>query len=258
MKFKEFFARMAARIRAYDDTHNYTCDICAREVFAGERICESCRKTLPFIREPFCPLCGRKVAEEGACTECKRKRLPVDTARSVLLHEGEAARLILRFKRGGKYLYRTLAELMLPTLKEAFPTAEGLIYVPMTKKAEKKRGFNQSRLVAEELSRKTGLPLLDVVEKKRETPPQKSLGRDEREKNLEGAFHVTDEAEVKGKRLVIIDDILTTGATAGELAVVLKKAGAGEAFALTCTSVQNKTLFGDPPKREKKGKRVKS
>lgn len=237
---------LAGKIRSYDDTHNFTCDICGREVFGGEHVCSKCRKVLPWNNGNICPLCGRKVGEPGICLECKDKRLAVDVARSPLLHEGEAARLVVRCKRQ-KYFYRTLAELMLPTLLDEFGKADALVFVPMTEKAQKKRGYNQSRLIAEELSRLSGIPVLDAVSKIHESGPQKALGRREREKNLEGCFHVTDRAAVKGKKLVIVDDTLTTGATVSEIASRLKRAKASAVYAVTATSVQGKFPFGKPP-----------
>lgn len=235
------FHFLAEKIKKYDDTHNFTCDLCGREVFGGERVCEPCRKTLPWNDKNICPLCGRKVGEPGICLECKKKRLTVDKARSPLLHEGEAARIVLRAKKQ-KYFYRTEAELMLPLLDEF--GADALVFVPMTEKAFKKRRYNQSRLVAEELSRQSGIPVLDAVKKIHETGAQKSLGRAEREKNLEGCFHVFDRKGVKNKHLLIIDDTLTTGSTVSELATVLKRAGAKEVCALTLTSVYDKNPFG--------------
>lgn len=243
-----FFARIAERIRRYGDTHNFTCDVCAREVFAGERICAACYKALPFITPPFCPLCGRQEGEEGICLDCKQRPLGVELARAPLNYDGEAARLVLRFKQGAKYLYRTLSALMLPKLKE-LPAADGLVFIPMTKRAERKRGYNQSRLLADELSRKTGIPLIDAVQKKRETPAQKALGRAERESNLQGVFHVAHRSAVRDKTLIIIDDVLTTGATVSEMAAVLKRAGAQKVYALTFASVK-RSPFGRSPKGE--------
>ena len=237
------FRRVGEAIRRYDDTHNFTCDLCGREVFGGERVCEKCRTHLPWNDKNICPLCGRKVGEPGICLECKKKRLVVDKARSPLLHEGEGARIVLQAKRH-KYFYRTAAELMFPLLDEF--AADAFVFVPMTERALKKRGYNQSRLIAEELSRLSGTPVLDAVKKIHETGPQKALGRTEREKNLEGCFHVFDRKGVKNKRLLIIDDTLTTGSTASELATVLKRAGAKEVDALTLTSVYDKYPFGKP------------
>ncbi len=243
-----FFEAICERIRRYDDTHNFTCDICAREVFAGERVCAQCKKTLPYNNGHICPLCGRKVLEEGICLECKQKP-PKVKARSVFLHEGEAARLVVRFKKGKKYLYRAAAELALPLFEREFSDTDAIIFVPMTEKARKKRGYNQSRLFAEELARRAEKPVIDAVSKRRETNAQKFLGREEREHNLEGCFHADKRAVFKDKTICIVDDTFTTGATVNELADVVLRAGAKKVYALTLTSVQNKTPFGKPPKK---------
>ena len=120
----------------------------------------------------------------------------------------------------------------------------------MTKKAQRRRGYNQSLLLAEELSKRSGKPVLYCTEKTRETAAQKTLSRKEREDNLEGSFHILDRSAVKEKSLVIIDDTITTGSTASELADVLLRAGAKEVFLLTFTSVQKKNKFGKPPKKK--------
>ena len=236
------FQLLGEKIRQYDDTHNFTCDICGREVFENERVCSQCRGRLPWNDKNICPLCGKKVGEPGICLDCKKKRLIVDKARSALLHEGEGARIVYRAKQK-KYFCRTAAELMLPMLDEF--SSDALVFVPMTEKAVKRRGYNQSKEIAEELSRRSGIPLLDAVTKTRETGAQKELGRTEREKNLEGTFHVSDRKGVKNKRLLIIDDTLTTGATVSEMASVLKRAGAKEVCALTLTSGYDKHPFGE-------------
>lgn len=249
-KFSQIIAgwgrKIAEWVRKYDDTHNFTCDICGREVFDGERVCEACRKALPWNDGKICPLCGRKVKEAGICLECKEKPLQTDKVRSAFLHEKEAARLVVRYKRGQKYLYRTLAELVLPIIKREFPDAEALVCVPMTKKAQRARGYNQSLVLCEEYARRLDIPVLAVAEKRRETQSQKFLGRAEREKNLEGCFRISDKTAVNGKTLLIIDDTFTTGATVSELAGALKHAGAAKVYAFTATSVENKTAFGKP------------
>lgn len=248
MKFFDFLRR---RIKRYDDAHNFTCDVCGREVFGGERVCAQCMGTLPFRDKTVCPFCGRRVKEAGVCLECKKKPLGVEKARSVFVHEGEAARLVLRFKQGEKYLYRTAAELALPLAKREFEDADLIAFVPMTEKAEKRRGYNQSRLFAAELAARWGKELYDGVEKRRETGAQKALGRAEREKNLEGCFHVTDRKGIKGRRVLIVDDVLTTGATVSELADVFKRAKAEKVYALTLTSAEDKHPFGIPDAKAK-------
>ena len=179
-------------------------------MFCGERMCSVCARTLPFQRGAICPFCGRKVGEAGACLECKEKPLKTQKARSVFVHEGEAVRFVLRFKRGEKYLAYTGASLMLPLAREEFAHADLLAFVPMTKKA---------------------------AEKVKNTAAQKTLGRREREENLKGSFRITNCENVKGKSVLIVDDTMTTGSTSSELAAVFLKAGAKRADLLTLTSV---------------------
>ncbi len=228
--------------KRYDEAHNFTCDVCGREVFDGERVCADCMKTLPFNDGAICPLCGRAVGEAGVCLECKEKPLAVRKARSVFRYEGEAARLVLRFKRGERYLYRLLALLISPMILEEFPESELLVGVPMTKHAKKRRGYDQIALLTQEVSRMTGLPVLEGVYKVHESVEQKSLGRREREENLEGCFRVEKGAPVKGKRVLVIDDALTTGSTVSELARTLFKAGASAVDAATLTGVELKVF----------------
>lgn len=256
MDLRGIWNRLRRAVGRYEESHNFTCDVCGREVFGGERICAVCKKSLPW-NEKVCPLCGRRVGEEGICLDCKERPLTVKKARSCFSHEGEAARLVVRYKRGSKYLFRTLADVLEPFLKE-FPQTDALTFVPMTAKAEKARGYNQSRLLAEELSRRSGLEFLAPAEKRRETAAQKFLGRKEREENLQGCFHVRERKAVRGKHILVLDDTLTTGATASELASVLLRAGAAEVDLLTVTSVPRKNPFGVPPKEPRKKPRKKN
>lgn len=250
--FKRFFGRLGALIGKYDDEHNFTCDICGREMFGGERICADCYEELPWNNQEYCPFCGRRVREAGACLDCKQKPLTTDKARSVFTHEGEARQLVLRFKRGNKYLFRTIADLMLPVLESEFPDAEAITFIPMTKKDEKKRGYNQSRLLAERLAEMSGKEFLDAAVKQRQTKSQKTLGRAEREKNLKKSFRVTDRKAVKNKKILIVDDTMTTGATSSELAGLFLHADAECVYLLTVTSVEKKDPFGRQPKNKER------
>lgn len=251
---KEFFKRLRARwikaVEDYDDTHNFTCDFCGREVFGGERVCKDCMRQLPWNDGEICPFCGRKVGEAGACLECKEKPLVTKKARSAFTHEGEAMRLVHRFKNEKKYLVRTAAELLFPILQKEFPEADAVTFVPMTARDEKKRGYNQSKLLAKRLADLSGKEFLDAAVKQRQTTEQKTLGRREREKNLERCFHVTDRKAVKRKSILIVDDTLTTGATSSSLADAFLRAGAREVNLITITSVQKKNPFGIPPNEE--------
>ena len=112
-RLEAWCGRVAKRLRL----PNYTCDVCGREVFDGVRICDACLSAMPRI-EVCCPLCGRKVKEAGVCMECKARRLAAEKCRAVFTHEGEAARLVTRYKGGARYLREAIADLMLPVLEQ--------------------------------------------------------------------------------------------------------------------------------------------
>ena len=106
----------------------------------------------------------------------------------------------------------------------------------MSVKAQKRRGYNQSKILAEKLSQIVNVPVLDCLEKKKETARQATLNRAERLKNLTDAFSVTDKKAVKDKTIVIVDDVSTTGATAQAIAKKLKKVGAKSVNLITVAS----------------------
>ena len=249
MKELKLITYIKDKISRYDDTHNFTCDNCGGELFDGRRLCDACKKQLPYNNGHVCPFCGRRVKEPGTCLDCKQKPLKVEKARSLFLYEGDAAALIRLFKTGRKYLFRTFTEELLPIVNREFADADAITYVPMTKRAQRKRGYNQSKLLAEGLSKATGKPLVCAVEKKHETADQRELTRAEREENMKNVFTVTDKEQVKGKHILIADDTLTTGATAGALSEALKKAGAAAVYLVTVASVEKKDPFGIPPKK---------
>lgn len=128
---------------------------------------------------------------------------------------------LLKFS-GVKRLARSLATLLLGF---DIPDADIVIPVPMTKKSLLKRGFNQSVLIAREISRWRGIPLdIDSLQKTKETVPQVGLKAEERMKNLRGAFSVS--GDLRGKNVLLVDDVMTTGTTLMECSKALLKAGA--------------------------------
>lgn len=228
---------------------SFTCDLCGREIFGGEKLCAKCLSELPAI-ESRCPRCGREVVGGGFCLDCKYRPPAFDMARSPFSYEGGAAELLLRFKNGQKYLGETLARFMIPMLA-AFPDADCLSWVPMTVRAEKKRGYNQAFLLAEKISEASGLPLLEPAVKLRETAEQKTLGERARNVNLRSSFRLKDPKEAEGRHIVIVDDTMTTGSTLGELSKLYRNAGAARVYGLTFTSVPMR-LFperNDPKRR---------
>lgn len=218
---------------------SFTCDICGRETF-NTNLCADCRKSVKFNNAVTCPLCGRETVRPEICLECKAQPPRYERAVSALVYEDGGQKLVSKFKNGAAYLKDYFADILYEKLKD-FPKANCIIYVPMTKKTKRKRGYNQTFLLAKELSARTGIPLFkDALLKTKETSAQKGLTRKERAENLYGAFKVADKNSVKGKIILLVDDVLTTGATADELTRILLSAGADKVYLATVASVRYK------------------
>lgn len=217
--------------------NDVTCDLCGIETF-GSNLCKDCLNTVTFNNGAKCPVCGRKTTQNAVCLECKQNLPVFEKALSPIVYEGGGKKLVLKFKNGNGYLKEYFADLIADGLL-FFPIPECITYVPMTKSDERARGFNQAKLLAEAVSKRTDTPFIkDAIVKTKKTAGQKELGRKERAKNLEGSFKVVKKDEIKGKAVLLVDDILTTGATADEVSRCLLKAGAEKIYLATVASVE--------------------
>ncbi|MCE5334068.1 MAG: ComF family protein [Desulfobacteraceae bacterium] len=205
--------------------------------------CGSCLDSIPWIASPLCPRCGRPFTDspdspDHFCGECLKSAFHFDAARSALLHSGVVRERVHEFKFGGR-LERLppLSELLRSAYRSSgFPRPDLVLPVPLHVRRLKERGFNQSGLLAREFSRKSGLEVSHVLLARRHwTEPQTRLNRRQRLKNVRGAFEVHGGMDVKGGRVLLVDDVYTTGSTLSECARALKKAGVREVFALTVT-----------------------
>lgn len=204
---------------------NFTCELCGREVFDGERLCAKCNENVPRNDKETCPVCGRKTQSSALCMDCKANAPKYRRAVSALIYADGAAALVNNFKNGNAYLKNYFADLLAEKCR-AFTDADSICFVPMTKKAEGKRGFNQSYLLAKELSTRLNMPVLNgALAKVKETSAQKKLNRTEREHNLKSCFKA-DKTVVAGKKIILVDDVMTTGATADAICNELLKKGA--------------------------------
>ncbi len=218
---------------------SFSCDVCGRETF-GTNICKQCLKNFTFNTGASCPVCGRKTVRPEICLECKAQPPVYSKAVSAIVYDGEGVALVAKFKNGGAYLKDYFADLLYEKVK-TLPETDCIVYVPMTQKAISKRGYNQTYLLAKELSARTDKPLVkDALIKTKETSSQKALTRKERAENLKGAFKVVEKQALKDKRVLLVDDILTTGATADEISKVLLAAGAQKVYLATVASVEYK------------------
>ena len=234
-KVKDFF-------RTHFFNQKWRCASCNEEIFSGKYFCEECEKKLPYIDSYHCEHCGRELkTPSNFCTSCKGKMLSVDKARSVFNYKNPISNLIMQLKYFDKrYLARVFSEELANLYRKNYFNADFLCYVPMTKKALKKRGFNQGELIATLLSEKINVPVKNVLIKTKETTRQAKLTREERLKNLQGCFKAQPKKEINGKTIVLVDDVLTTGATSETVANLLKKKGANAVYLITVASVPSK------------------
>ena len=218
-----------------------SCELCGKEVFDGKSFCEECFKEFPFLTDKICNHCGRKVPYAvNYCLSCKNKQTAIDQIRSVFDYEMPITLLIHRFKyRGRRYLSKIFAEFLANVYYKNYFNSDLIIYVPMFIKDQKKRGFNQSKLLAKELSKLINVEVVEnVITKESKTKRQALLKRAERKKNLENSFKIRNAKLIKGKSVLLIDDVMTTGTTLERIAELLRKKGVKEIKALTVASVQ--------------------
>jgi ComF family protein len=206
--------------------------------------CGECWENLPLIGPPVCPGCGIPYLDAPAspdhlCGDCIERGYRFDSARSAALHEGTVRTRVHQFKFGGQLKWTPCLAELLETAYRGWGLAapDFIVPVPLHPRRLSQRGFNQAGVLARELGRKIKIPVSpDVLVRKNQTSPQTRLKRDERLQNVKGAFEIPDDRKVRGRRILLIDDVFTTGTTLSECAKVLKrKGGALEVYALTVT-----------------------
>lgn len=200
----------------------WPCELCGAAA-GGAGICTACRADLPWIGAA-CRLCARPLAAPGECAACRRRPPPWSWAVAPLAWRFPVDALMGRFKYAGELHFGALLGRLLATACEG-RQPDGVIPVPLHPARLVERGFNQARELARPLVRGGRLQLLDgVCRRTVATPPQAGLTARQRYRNLAGAFAVT--GDLAGRRLAIVDDVLTTGSTAAALSRALLAAGA--------------------------------
>ncbi|NPU82882.1 MAG: ComF family protein [Syntrophaceae bacterium] len=232
------------------------CVSCSGELESGARfsLCEGCRTGIGYIHSPFCTVCGEPFESDAEkdhpCGSCLVSPPPFVTARSLARHDGILMAMIHRLKyreqsRLASPLGRLLAAGDYPGLR--IGEASLVVPVPLHLRRLRQRGFNQSLLLAKAVGKRHGIPV-DARSLRRPVPsdPQVSLGRKQRERNVRGVFTVGSAERIKGKCILLVDDVYTTGSTLKECARVLLRAGAREVKVLTLArSVDNLHPHGE-------------
>ena len=200
------------------------CVGCGRE---GDYICRSCRQLLLPIVPPVCPRCGRPQPGGMLCSICVNWQADIDGIRSPFVFDGVVRQAVHKLKyQNLRALAAPLAELLHGYLLANPIPGEVLVPVPLHRKRWRERGYNQSSLLARELGKLTDLPVVDdCLVRQQHTPPQaRTANVSERQSNVAGAFTCRD-GRLRGKQVLLIDDVTTSGATLNTCAGALKSAG---------------------------------
>jgi ComF family protein len=218
------------------------CHVCRKFIpAAGDlHICPDCRELMPPIVAPLCTVCGIPFIGSGSdhvCGSCCTSVPRFDAARAALAYEGASRDLIHSFKyRNKTHLRRPLALLTMERLSEFIYSRQPdlIMAVPLHRKKLSSRGFNQAILLGEIFSQRLNIPLdRRNLRRIRWTEPQVNLAAVDRRTNVKGAFLIHDSVLVKDRRILLVDDVLTTGSTVEECSRVLKASGAADVTVIT-------------------------
>lgn len=200
----------------------------------GAAVCDRCELMIPWLNAETCHRCAAPSPLGRLCARCKNDPSALDGLRAACAFEGIVRQAIHNLKyRQGRSLAGLASRLLAESLVSRPLQADLLIPVPLARGRRRERGYNQAELIADCLSRSIGVPTTAAaLERVRETPPQVGLSAAERRRNVRGAFACSPEARVAGRRVIVLDDVATTGATLGACADVLKAAGAARVFGL--------------------------
>jgi competence protein ComFC len=205
------------------------CVGCGRR--SSDVLCRTCFGSLPFLRGPACGRCGLPTAVAvPVCGACKNVDFAFETARAPLRYEGVGKEIVHALKYRG--YTPVVGRLAVPLLAEAVVGGrfDAVVPVPLHRSRLRRRGFNQAALLARGLARRINSPVSDTLQVVRSTRDQVDLSAAERRENVAGAFSARSRAR---GRLLVVDDVFTTGATTTACAAALLRAGAAEVHAVT-------------------------
>jgi len=217
------------------------CTVCGKSIRAGEYLCDQCETKAVRIVAPFCQKCSEpfegSITNTFACANCAHRTIYFDAAVSAYRGRGIVREIIHEFKYGRRIHLRHLVARWLQAALDDERMRESrfdiIVPVPLHSARLRERGFNQASLLAALLSAQTSIASKPLLERIRYTTTQTTLDRSERMENLHNAFRLRKNADVRGLRMLLIDDVLTTGSTLSECARVLKRAGALSVHAAT-------------------------
>ena len=205
------------------------CAGCGRR---GVSVCAECWPSIPWLGDEVCPFCASPTRLGRICQPCGDGTLALDGARAACRFDGIARTVVRDLKyRGNKPRAELLGDVLAETLQRRPLAIDVLVPVPLAPGRRRSRGFNQSDLIARHLGNRLGVLLLSsCLERIRETPPQVGRSDAERRENVRGAFNCRDASAVRGRRVALVDDVMTTGSTLRECAHAIRAAGAARVY----------------------------
>lgn len=217
------------------------CPLCGNKAFKYG-LCKSCLEEMEFIKDRICMVCGKPLGDnyEGdVCPDCVGGR-SFDKARSALVYNERLHDVVYLFKYKGKLdMAEPFGKMMADVLKSWNPDVDVIIPVPMHPERLAQRGYNQAYLLARVVSRISRLPLREDLVRIKHTSVQAKLDKLERFDNMKGAFCIKGGEKICCDNVLLIDDILTTGATADAASSILKAGGAHKVYVLTLATGRN-------------------
>lgn len=201
----------------------------------GVFLCEGCARSLARAAPPRCSRCWQAVVEGESCLDCHLDSTDLEGLRAAYVHQGVARDLVHGLKyRGMTALAGTMGDLLAKAARQYSLSADVIVPVPLAGSRQRTRGYNQARILATALGRELDLPVrADALGRTRSTPPQaRSLDADARRRNVAGAFSCRKPAAVEERRVLLVDDVATTGATLAACARAMTVAGAESVWGL--------------------------
>ncbi len=217
------------------------CELCGEPVAGDAYLCDTCSEKATRIIAPFCEKCSEPfagaISGEFTCANCAHRALDFDCAVSAYRSRGIIRVVMLRFKYGGELQLRhPVGRWLLEAMNDSRlrqRSFDWIVPVPLHPARLRERGFNQAELLAKILGAKTAVPVLPALERTRYTTTQTAFDRIERMENLRDAFRLRRNFAVRDCRVLLVDDVLTTGSTLSECARVLREAGVASVHAVT-------------------------